>query len=246
VAHCKEHRSSYGSLNYKMRSRNTTPPVQPAAPPKGRTRKPSAKVLEIQQSLRTRTIAPRSTQNEPTASATPAAGGDYLLPNHDHLQPLAICALLGYPVKDRTVENTQYVVLVHFAVLRPQQVTPDHPSIQNDRPNVTHMFNRMLSTLTSSCSSIFVLRQRTTIDCDIVIRRSEEGQCARWSFGVLLSLFKRIRNVKCSLVGKSNTMLVSTSITPSHLVDSDARVWYPIAIRSGTGLFNLLIDARQC
>jgi len=46
--------------------------VQPAAPPKGRTRKPSAKVLEAQQSLRTRTIAQRSTQNEPPASAAVA------------------------------------------------------------------------------------------------------------------------------------------------------------------------------
>src|SRR4051794_4450918 len=45
------------------------PPAQPAAPPKGRTRKASAKVLEAQQSLRTRTSAPRSTQNEPSASA---------------------------------------------------------------------------------------------------------------------------------------------------------------------------------
>jgi len=43
---------------------SATPPLAtPAAPPRGRTRKPSAKVLEAQQSLKTRTIAPRSTQN---------------------------------------------------------------------------------------------------------------------------------------------------------------------------------------
>lgn len=44
----------------------TTPPspAPPAAPPKGRTRKPSAKVLETQQSLRTRTITRQSAQNK--------------------------------------------------------------------------------------------------------------------------------------------------------------------------------------
>ena len=54
---------------------SATPPLAtPAAPPRGRTRKPSAKVLEAQQSLKTRTIAPRSTQNGlppfPTASVS--------------------------------------------------------------------------------------------------------------------------------------------------------------------------------
>ena len=52
----------------------TTPPspAQPAAPPKARTRKPSAKVLKAQQLLRTQLIAPRSTQNKPSASVTVA------------------------------------------------------------------------------------------------------------------------------------------------------------------------------
>jgi hypothetical protein len=60
---------------------------------------------------------------------SPAAGGDYLLPNHDYLQPLAICGLLGDPVKDRTVENTQYVVLAHLAVSRPQQNVQGDPCL---------------------------------------------------------------------------------------------------------------------
>jgi hypothetical protein len=50
----------------------TPPPTQPIAPSKGRTRKPSAKVLEAQRSLRTPLITPRLTQNEPTASAADA------------------------------------------------------------------------------------------------------------------------------------------------------------------------------
>ena len=52
------------------RASATPPSTQPAAPSKGRARKPSAKVLEAQQSLRTPSIAPRSIQNEPFASAT--------------------------------------------------------------------------------------------------------------------------------------------------------------------------------
>jgi hypothetical protein len=51
-----------------------TPPLtQPAAPSKGRPRKPSAKVIEVQRSLRTRSTASRSIQNEPSASATAAS-----------------------------------------------------------------------------------------------------------------------------------------------------------------------------
>src|SRR5437763_2891095 len=52
----------------------TPPPAQPAAPSKGRLKKPSAKIIEAQQSLRKRTAttAPRPTQDElllfPTAS----------------------------------------------------------------------------------------------------------------------------------------------------------------------------------
>ena len=56
-----------------------TSPAQPAAP-KGRKRKPSAKVLEGRQSLRTRRIAPRSTQNEPPASAA-------ISPEHEGRDP---------------------------------------------------------------------------------------------------------------------------------------------------------------
>ena len=54
----------------------TPPPAQPAAPSKGRLKKPSAKVIEAQQSLRKRTAttAPRPTQDEllpfPTASVS--------------------------------------------------------------------------------------------------------------------------------------------------------------------------------
>jgi hypothetical protein len=50
---------------------SSTPPLtQPTAPLRSRTRKPSAKVLEAQRSLRTPLIASRPTQNEPPASAT--------------------------------------------------------------------------------------------------------------------------------------------------------------------------------
>ncbi|KAI9855423.1 MAG: hypothetical protein M1813_009798, partial [Trichoglossum hirsutum] len=48
---------------------STPPSTQPAAPSKGHTRKPSAKVLEAQRSLRTPIVATRPTQNEqPTAT----------------------------------------------------------------------------------------------------------------------------------------------------------------------------------
>jgi hypothetical protein len=50
---------------------SATPPLtQPTAPSKSRPRKPSAKVLEVQRSLRTRSSASKLTQNEPSASAT--------------------------------------------------------------------------------------------------------------------------------------------------------------------------------
>ncbi|KAI9765958.1 MAG: hypothetical protein M1839_005274, partial [Geoglossum umbratile] len=53
---------------------SSTPPLtQPAAPSKGRPRKPSTKVLEVQRSLRTRSSASRSIQNEPSASTTATA-----------------------------------------------------------------------------------------------------------------------------------------------------------------------------
>ena len=52
---------------------SSTPPLtQPTAPLRGRTRKPSAKVLEAQRSLRTPSITPRLVQNELPASTTDA------------------------------------------------------------------------------------------------------------------------------------------------------------------------------
>src|SRR5947207_9102213 len=55
------------------RAPTTPPPAQPAAPQRGRSRKPSAKVLEAQQSLKTCTIALRSTQKEPSSSLSTIA-----------------------------------------------------------------------------------------------------------------------------------------------------------------------------
>ncbi|KAI9772506.1 MAG: hypothetical protein M1840_000711 [Geoglossum simile] len=56
---------------------SSTPPLtQPAAPSKGRPRKPSAKVLEVQRSLRTRSSASRSIQNKPSTSTTATAASE--------------------------------------------------------------------------------------------------------------------------------------------------------------------------
>lgn len=65
---------SRGSNGLNSKTRTTTPPspAQSAAASKSRTRKPSAKVLEAQQSLRTRTATRRVAQNEERTAAVRA------------------------------------------------------------------------------------------------------------------------------------------------------------------------------
>src|SRR2546423_1505510 len=62
----------------RRRVPTTTPPPQapPATPPRGCQKKPSARVLEAQQSLRARARAPRVPQNEPPASTAVAPERD--------------------------------------------------------------------------------------------------------------------------------------------------------------------------
>ena len=61
------------------------PSTPPPAPARGRTRKPSAKVLEAQQSLQTRTTGPRAVQTRSDTTASQLAQSDELPSAQQHL-----------------------------------------------------------------------------------------------------------------------------------------------------------------
>ncbi|KAF2176777.1 hypothetical protein K469DRAFT_812479 [Zopfia rhizophila CBS 207.26] len=127
---------------------STPPPARPAAPPKGRTRKPSAKVLEAQQSLGTRTTALRSAQSSPGSTASQSTQND----RHrtGNYQPHHKCSAKRTAINRITIIAERATTIPHLTLIHP----PERKRRSNELGEVAELIAGLKETIAQQSSVI--------------------------------------------------------------------------------------------
>lgn len=147
-----------------------SPQVPPAAP--RRTRKPSAKVLEVQQSLGTRTKAQRSAQNEAETivvrSTQDEPPPDAPQPTQDELPPFPTARAAIYPEHERgsakleeaakLIAGLKETIAQQSSIIGPQHISsaPNHAGahVRHHLGQPFHCSNQRRDARSTSSSSL--------------------------------------------------------------------------------------------